>query len=151
MVWITNAFIRVFALIEASTCVVNWVYLPTIGSFSFSEPGFAVKDWGACFVYGTAANWRGYILWLSEMTPSSCTIENNGATNKTTTLRLLEPTLWLSLSVKARQMAEKFTWTAYLDQIEESLYDCWNGSARLSVPAESHFSHMAAAKERSAL
>lgn len=70
---------------------------------------------------------------------------------KTKILRLLDPIRWPSLSLKARQMAEKYTWTAYLDQIEESLYDCCNGSARLSVPPESHFSHMAAAKERRAL
>ena len=70
---------------------------------------------------------------------------------KTKILRLLDPIRWPSLSLKARQMAEKYTWTAYLDQIEESLYDCCNGSARLSVRPESHFSHMAAAKERKAL
>src|SRR5947208_2154380 len=124
MVWITNAFIRVFALIESSTCVVNWVYLPTIGSFSFSEAGFAVRDWV-----------DGEIRGGNQINP------DEPQQIKKKIPRPLAPIRWPSLFLKARQKGEKYPWTRYLGQRRESLYHCCNGSARLSVPPESHFSH----------
>jgi len=43
-------------------------------SFSFSEPGFGVKDWGACFVYGPR-RMAGIYLVVVGNDASSCTIE----------------------------------------------------------------------------
>jgi UDP-glucose:(heptosyl)LPS alpha-1,3-glucosyltransferase len=69
---------------------------------------------------------------------------------KTKILRLLEPTRWSSLSRKARQMAEKYTWTAYLDEIEKSLYDCCHKSVAPSAPPESQLDGVVHASERRA-
>jgi len=54
----------------------------TIGSFSFSEPGFGVKDW-ALASFMDRGELAGIYLWLSEMTPALALSKNNGATNKT--------------------------------------------------------------------
>jgi UDP-glucose:(heptosyl)LPS alpha-1,3-glucosyltransferase len=55
---------------------------------------------------------------------------------KTKILRMLDPARRSVLSKEARQVAEKYTWRAYLDQVESSLYDCCKQSARIAIPAK---------------
>jgi UDP-glucose:(heptosyl)LPS alpha-1,3-glucosyltransferase len=57
---------------------------------------------------------------------------------KTKILRLLDPVRWHQLSQKARQQAEKYTWAAYLDQIEKLLYERCRQSAPFSVTAKAN-------------
>ena len=47
-------------------------------------------------------------------------------------LHMLDPTRWRSLSQKARQTAEKYTWAAYFDNLERALYEQCECSAELS-------------------
>ena len=42
---------------------------------------------------------------------------------KSKILRVLDPAGWQMLSLKARQVAEKYTWSAYLDGVEKVLYE----------------------------
>jgi UDP-glucose:(heptosyl)LPS alpha-1,3-glucosyltransferase len=42
---------------------------------------------------------------------------------KSKILRVLDPASWEMLSYKARQVAEKYTWSAYLDGVEKVLYE----------------------------
>lgn len=48
-------------------------------------------------------------------------------------LRMLDPARWEILSHKARQIAEKYTWSAYLDGIERALSEYGERSARMPL------------------
>jgi UDP-glucose:(heptosyl)LPS alpha-1,3-glucosyltransferase len=52
-------------------------------------------------------------------------------------LHMLDPIRWRSLSQKARQTAEKYTWAAYFDNLERALYEQCQYSARLSLEKKS--------------
>jgi len=57
---------------------------------------------------------------------------------RTKILRLLDPVRWHRLSQKARQQAEKYAWSNYLDQIEKLLGERCSQFAQLSVPAKAN-------------
>jgi UDP-glucose:(heptosyl)LPS alpha-1,3-glucosyltransferase len=52
---------------------------------------------------------------------------------KSKILRMLDPARWEILSRKARQIAEKYTWSAYLDGIEKALSEYGEQSARVPL------------------
>ena len=45
-------------------------------------------------------------------------------------LQMLDPSRWPSLAREARQTAEKHTWDAYLDRLEQTLVECSGASAK---------------------
>ena len=51
-------------------------------------------------------------------------------------LFFLEPTRWSSLSRAARKMAQQYSWTTYLDQLEETLLSLYEQSAATSIAPE---------------
>ena len=57
---------------------------------------------------------------------------------RTKILRLLDPVRWHRLSQKARQQAEKYAWSNYLDQIEKLLGERCSQFAQLSVSAKAN-------------
>lgn len=63
-------------------------------------------------------------------------------------LRLTNPSLWPSLSRQARAVAEKYSWDAYLDQIERLLYDFVNASPQTVPTAPKAMPARWAVKER---
>jgi len=52
---------------------------------------------------------------------------------KNSILALLDPLRWNFLSRQARQVAEKYTWSAYLDGVEKTLYEACGQSQRSSL------------------
>jgi glycosyltransferase involved in cell wall biosynthesis len=71
-----------------------------------------------------------------ELKDGILTNPNDAEELKTKILRLLNPLRWQLLSIKARQAAEKYTWRAYLDRIETSLYEACTQSAPVALPAK---------------
>jgi UDP-glucose:(heptosyl)LPS alpha-1,3-glucosyltransferase len=51
-------------------------------------------------------------------------------------LFFLEPTRWSSLSRAARKMAQQYSWTTYLDQLEETLLSLYEQSAATRIAPE---------------
>jgi UDP-glucose:(heptosyl)LPS alpha-1,3-glucosyltransferase len=63
-------------------------------------------------------------------------------------LRLLDPARWPLLSQQARQAAEKYTWRAYIDNVERSLYECCRQSVQLSLPAHANLARWSLSRSR---